>query len=42
MKIMYEGEWNKSRFEGLGRLIDIKGRIYNGNWRRGERIGYGV
>jgi len=32
---MYEGNWNKNNFSGLGRLIDIRfGRIIvlQGNW----------
>ena len=34
-EIMYEGNWNKNNFSGLGRLIDIRfGRtiVFEGNW----------
>jgi hypothetical protein len=38
---VYEGQWKKGLFDGMGRLIFISGSIYTGEFKKGLMHGYG-
>uniref|UniRef100_A0A2A4J611 MORN repeat-containing protein 3 n=1 Tax=Heliothis virescens TaxID=7102 RepID=A0A2A4J611_HELVI len=38
----YVGDWKNDLKEGMGRFLTIKGKLYEGEWYKGRRHGFGV
>ena len=38
---VYEGQWKKGLFDGMGKLIFISGSKYTGEFKKGLMHGYG-